>query len=152
MKIDLRPITAVVLAATATLALSACGSLDMKGLEEGVVDDAMPEMTLIDVDCDDVEAKTGAVIHCTAKDQELDEKVVVNGKITGEEDGKYATEYGYYLEEEGTSVATRARAALEADAGKRADDLTCPETVLVPTEKPVRCVVTVDGGTRSAST
>jgi hypothetical protein len=100
MNIRRRPFTAVALAATATLALSACGSLDTGEVEKTIVKDAKDrDVTLRDVHCDETKAEVGAAIRCTAKADEFDEKIRFTGKITGEKDGGYEYEYRTSVDE-----------------------------------------------------
>lgn len=51
-------------------------------------------------------------------------------------------------EAEGDAVAAQARRVLEEGVGQRAEAMTCPKTVDLPTTRPVRCTLTVAGGTR----
>jgi hypothetical protein len=140
----------LVLAVAAPFAVVGCGdSIDTGDIEQTVVEQfAAQGIPLKDTTCEDVDAEVGAPVRCTARNPQ-GSKLFLEGKVTAIEDGKgrfQVTATGG--EAEGTAVAAEAKAVLERGVGKKADAMTCPETVVMPTKRPVRCTITVGGGTR----
>lgn len=150
MRFPLRAVLPL-LAVAGPIGLTACGdsSIDTAEIEEAVVSQfAAQNVALTDTSCEDVDAEVGAPVRCTALNPQRT-KLFIEGKVTAIEDGKGRFEVvAARGEAQGTAVAAEAKALLEAEVGQKAKAMTCPETVDMPTEKPVRCTLTVGGGAR----
>jgi hypothetical protein len=150
MRFPLRAVLPLLVVA-GPIGLAGCGgsSIDTAEIEEAVVTQfAAQDVALTDITCEDVDAEVGAAVRCTALNPQRT-KLFIEGKVTAIEDGKGRFEVvATRGEAPGTAVAAEAKALLEAEVGQRAEAMTCPETVAIPTEEPVRCTLTVDGGTR----
>lgn len=141
----------VVAIGAASAVLAGCGSstIDTSQVEETIVAEfAKQNVPLTDTECEDVEAEVGAEVRCTA-DNPQDTTLFIEGRVTAIEDGRGRFQVKAVRgEAEGDAVAAQARRALEAQVGQRAEGMTCPDKVAVPTRQPARCTLTVPGGTR----
>lgn len=139
------------LAVAGPIGLAGCGgsSIDTAEIEQTVVSQfAAQGIPLTDTSCEEVDAEVGAPVRCTALNPQ-GTKLFIEGKVTAIEDGKGRFEVvAARGEAKGTAVAAEAKALLEAEVGQKAKAMTCPETVEMPTRQPVRCTLTVGGGTR----
>lgn len=142
---------AIVAIGVASAGLAGCGSstIDTSEVEDTIVAEfAKQRIPLTDTSCEEVEAEVGADVRCTALNPQHT-KLFIEGKVTAIEDGRGRFEVKAVRgEADGDAVAAQARRVLEARVGQRAEAMTCPDTVDVPTTQPVRCTLTVPGGTR----
>lgn len=153
MNLALRPLTAAVLTASATLAvaLSACGSdtIDTDKVESTIVAQFKQQgIPLTDVTCDEVEPKVGAPVRCTALNPSKT-KLFIEGKLTSRNGDKVHVEADVVRgEANGAAFAKEIEAKVEQQAGVEIEALSCPKSFAMPTTSPVRCVATVAGGDR----
>lgn len=138
-------------AALAVVGLAACGgsTIGTSQVESNVSTKFADQgVTLRETSCEDVDAEVGAAVRCTALNPQ-DTKLFIEGKVTKIDGDKGSFEVvAARGEAKGTAVAADAKALLEAEVGEEAESMTCPDTVAMPTKEPVRCTLTVAGGTR----
>ncbi|WP_320671620.1 DUF4333 domain-containing protein [Patulibacter defluvii] len=141
----------LLLAAAGSVALAACGTdtLDTGQVERTIAEQFKAKgIPLTDVTCkDDVEAKVGTPVSCTGKNPG-GTVLRLEGKVSERNGDRARFEVkavgGTAI---GSVLADQAKAVLEQRVGQKADSLTCPKTVEIPTAKPIRCTLAV-GATR----
>lgn len=137
--------------AAAAIGLSACGgsTIDTSQVEANVATKFADQgIELRETSCEDVAAEVGAPVRCTALNPQ-DTTLFIEGKVTKVDGDKGSFEVvAARGEAKGTAVAADAKALLEAEVGEKAEAMSCPDTVEMPTKNPVRCTLTVSGGAR----
>ncbi|MGE4427871.1 MAG: DUF4333 domain-containing protein [Solirubrobacteraceae bacterium] len=142
----------VIGAVAATLLLAACGTetLNQDEVESTITAQFKQQgVPLTEVSCkDDVKAEVGEPLSCTGKNP-AGTVLRIEGKVSernGDKARFEAKAVGGIAN--GATMATQVKQLLEKQAGQTAKDLTCPETIDIPTKEPARCTLTAQDDTR----
>ncbi|EHN11300.1 hypothetical protein PAI11_18280 [Patulibacter medicamentivorans] len=141
----------IALATAGATLLTACGTstLDTGEVEKTIASQFKAKgIPLTDVRCrDEIEAKVGTPVSCTGKNPG-GTVLRLEGKVSERNGDRARFEVkavgGTAI---GSVIAAQTKAVLEQQVGQKADGMTCPKTVEIPTKRPIRCVLTA-GGTR----
>jgi hypothetical protein len=144
--------TRVALLLVVAALLAGCGEKTLKSseLKDTIASQFKSQgAPLHDISCpDDIKAKTGAAIRCTALNPS-DTKLVLEGKVTSVTNDKaHVKVKAVSGVAKGTVIAAQAQALLEQQVGQKARGMTCPREVKIPTKPTVTCELTLRDGKR----
>ncbi len=149
----MRRVAALLLAAGL---LAGCGEKTLKTdeLKDTIASQFKAQgIPLHDISCpDDLEAKTGTAIRCTALNP-ANTKLVLEGNVTAVKDEKarFSVKAVSGIAR-GTVIAKQAQTLLEEKVGEKARGMTCPAEVPLPTKPTVTCELTTLDGKRYDAT
>lgn len=150
-----RPVTTLLGVGAAGLGLAACGSsVSTEQVEDTITKQfAAQNIALTDVTCEDgVEAEVGSPISCTGLNPSRT-TLKLEGKVTAIEGDKASFQVKAVSGvAKGPTVAAQALALLEKEVGAKAEGLTCPEEIPLPTKPSVTCELTTQDGKRFDAT